>query len=210
MKKLIALLLAMVMLVSLVSCAAKDSENKTNEEPKTETNNAEGKEEASSSTVGQTLLGEFKKDSSGTALEIAERLISNEIIPFFGGAMAIEEGFLSGFDNAEIHGFKEGATFGPMMGSIAFVGYIFELDADADVEAFKKELKDNANLRWNICVEAEEMVVENEGSKVFFLMCPKAFDVPEEETEEEMEEGTGDMDLGVEDMIPAEDGITLG
>ena len=210
MKKLIALLLAMVMLVSLVSCAAKDSENKTNEEPKTETNNAEGKDETATATVGQTLLNEFKKNSSGTALEIAERLIGNEIIPFMGGAMAIEEGFLNGFDNAEIKGFKEGATFGPMMSSIAFVGYIFELEADADVEAFKKQLKDSANLRWMICVEAEEMVVENEGNKVFFLMCPKAFDVPEEESEEETEDVAGDMELGVEDMIPAEDGITLG
>jgi len=34
-------------------------------------------------------------------------------------------------------------------------------------------LKDNANLRWNICTEAEELTVESEGNIVFFLMSPK-------------------------------------
>jgi len=66
--------------------------------------------------------------------------------------------------------------FAPMMGTIPFVGYVFTLDEGADVEAFMKMLEDNANLRWNVCTEAEEMTVENEGNVVFFLMSPKAFE----------------------------------
>ena len=62
------------------------------------------------------------------------------------------------------------------MGTIPFVGYIFELADGADVEAFKTGLKDNANLRWNICTEAEELTVDHVGNKVFFLMSPKAFE----------------------------------
>ena len=50
---------------------------------------------------------------------------------------------------------------------------------DADADAFKQTLEDNANLRWNICTEAEEMVIDSEGNKVFFIMAPKNF----EETE---------------------------
>ena len=204
MKKIIALIMAFVMLVSFAACSADKKEDDNKENVTGNTEKDENKEDGK--TVGETLLAEFEKDSSGTAQEVAERLIENKIIPFMGGAMPVEEGFLSGFDNAEIKGFKEASSFGPMMGSIAFIGYIFELDADTDVDAFKKELKENANLRWNICVEAEELVVENKDNKVFFLMCPKSFEQPEEESDEEL----GDMDLGVEDQIPAEEGNTLG
>ncbi len=190
MKKIIALVLVALMVMSMTAC--------------TKTENKDGGETKEPTTVGEILLADFKADTNGTAGEIAERLIGNEIIEFMGGATPVEEGLLSGFDNTEIKGFKEGAMFGPMMGSIAFVGYVFELEDGADVEAFKTTLKDSANMRWNICVEAEELIVENEGNKVFFIMCPKSFEQPETEGE------VGDMDMGVgEDMIPAEDGITL-
>lgn len=191
MKKLIAILLALLMAMSMVACANNGGAN----------NGADVAD-----TVGQTLLNDFKADNSGTAQEIAERLIANDIIEFMGGAMPVEEGLLSGFDNTEIKGFKEGVMFAPMMSSIAFVGYIFELDEGADVEAFKTTLKDSANLCWNICVEAEELIVENEGNKVFFLMCPKSFEQPEVEGDGAV---AGDMDMPAQDMIPAEDGITL-
>ena len=137
----------------------------------------EVKEEASSVSLGQTLLAVFKDNagSMGTQ-ELADKLITNEAILFMGGAMPVEAGLLSGFDNAEITGFKEGTMFGPMMGSIAFVGYVFELEDGADVDAFKQNLKDNANPRWQICVAAEETIVESVGNKVFFLMCPTSLE----------------------------------
>ncbi len=198
MKKIIALLMAVLMIMSMAACGKNDVDVNSNE--------SAGNQAATEATVGQTLLADFKADTNGTAQEIAERLISNPIIQFMGGAMPVEEGLLSGFDNAEIKGFKEGASFAPMMSSIAFVGYVFELADDADVEAFKTTLKDSANLRWNICVEAEELIVENVGNKVFFLMCPKSFEQPETEGDDMI---AGDMDMSEEDMIPAEDGITL-
>ena len=157
MKKIIALLLAMVMVLGTVACGNTEDEKKPE-------------------TVGEILYADFKKDSEGSALEVAQRIIENEIIPFMGGTMPIEPGLLSGFDNAEITGFKEGASFGPMMGTIPFIGYIFVLEDGADVESFKTTLKDNANLRWNICTEAEELTVENEGNTVFFLMSPEKFE----------------------------------
>lgn len=173
MKKIITLLMAVLMIMSMVAC------NKT--ENVSSNNDVSSNDTSSKGTVGETLLADFKADSKGTAQEIADRLIKNEIIQFMGGATPVEEGLLSGFDNTEIKGFKEGVMFAPMMSSIAFVGYIFELPEDADVDAFKTTLKDSANLRWNICVEAEELIVENEGNKVFFLMCPKSFEQPETE-----------------------------
>ncbi|MBR6556551.1 MAG: hypothetical protein IKT60_03880 [Clostridia bacterium] len=178
MKKFLALLLACLMLLSVAACgetAGSESSSISSSEP-------------ADATVGTTLYNAFKADSTGTAEEIANRIITNEIIQFMGGAVAIEEGFLSGFGETEIKGFKEGAMFAPMIGTIPFVGYIFKLEDGADVEAFKTTLKDNANLRWNICTAAEEMIVESKDNTVFFLMCPSTF---EQETPE-------DSDVSVE------------
>ena len=135
-------------------------------------------EKPQDATLGQTLLSAFKTqaNSGKDALAIAEALVTNPAIKFSGGAMSVEEGLLSGFDNAEITGFKSGAMFAPMIGSIAFVGYVFELPEGADTAAFISNLKKNANLRWNICVEAEEMVTGSAGNKVFFVMCPTSLE----------------------------------
>jgi len=93
-----------------------------------------------------------------------------------GGVVPVEEGFLTGFDNAEIKGFSSGHMFAPAIGTIAFVGYAFELAEGTDADAFVKMLKNSANPRWNICTEAEQTIVEKNGNKVFFLMCPKSLE----------------------------------
>ena len=208
MKRLIAFLTAAIMVVSLASCGG--NENATNNNDATNATEVTSEVAKEPETVGEKLLADFKADSTGTPQEIAERILSNEIIQFMSGATPVEEGLLTGFDNAEIKGFKEGVMFGPAMSSIAFVGYIFELPEDADVEAFKTTLKDSANLRWNICVEAEELIVENEGNKVFFLMCPKSLAQPEDDGAMAGDmDMPADVDVPADDMIPAEDGITL-
>lgn len=215
MKKLLALLLAMVMVIGITACGK--TENPVDEDPVTEqTENVtsddknevedeiQKEEEKQPSekpaetpaekpteekpaekpvekpveapkTVGNNLLSVFKANASGSALSVAEKIVEKGNLPFMAGAMEVEPGLLSGFDNAEITGFKSGAQFGPMMGSIAFVGYVFELEDGVSASDFIANLKKNANLRWNICVEAEEMVAGSSGNKVFFVMCPKTF-----------------------------------
>ena len=127
-------------------------------------------------TVGNTLLAAFKANSGGSALSVAERLSANPAIKVQVGAMSVEEGYLTGFDNTEIKGFKEGAVFMPMIGTIPFVGYVFTLENASDAPAFIANLKSAANLRWNICTSADEMVTGSAGNKVFFVMCPTAFE----------------------------------
>lgn len=140
--------------------------------------NPEPKPEASTpATLGNTLLADFKvKAASMNTLALAEALVTNPVIQFSGGAMPVEPGLLSGFGNTEITGFKEGAVFMPMIGSIAFVGYVFELENAADVSGFISKLRSSADMRWNICVEAEEMVTGSVGTKVFFVMCPTSLE----------------------------------
>ncbi len=129
-------------------------------------------------TLGKTLLADFKaKAAQGMSVDaIAEALLSNPAIQFMGGSMAVEEGLLSGFDNAEITGFKSGAVFMPMIGSIPFIGYVFELGSASEVSAFIAKLEANANPRWNICVTADETVTGSYGNKVFFVMCPTSLE----------------------------------
>ena len=142
----------------------EDTEKETNEEQKKE-------------TVANTLMSDFKSIAkSQNAESIANQLIANKIIPFMPAVMPVEEGWLNGFGDAEITGFKEGAMFGPMIGSIPFIGYVFELKDETDVDQFISTLKSNADLQWNICTKAEEMEVCSVDKKVFFVMCPKYFE----------------------------------
>ena len=163
MKKFLSLLLVMTMAVSLVACGGTKKE-----------------EAAAPTTVGGILAADFKTKAEAnadmSAQELADALITNEIIPFAGGAMPVEQGWLMGFGEAEITGFSEGVMFAPMIGTIPFVGYVFTLEDGTDANAFVTTLKDNADLRWNICTEAEEMVTETVGNKVFFVMCPSTFE----------------------------------
>lgn len=161
MKKLVSLFLAMTMALSLLACGG-------------------GAKEEAPTTVGGILAADFKakveENASLSAQELADALVTNEIIPFAGAAMPVEQGWLMGFGEAEITGFSEGVMFAPMIGTIPFIGYVFTLEDGTDVEGFVTTLKDNADLRWNICTEAEEMVTETVGNKVFFVMCPSAFE----------------------------------
>lgn len=138
---------------------------------------------ANGDTVGTVLAEEFHilkvENANITAQEMADAILANPMIQFSGASMEVEEGLLSGFGNTEITGFNKGVMFAPMIGSIPFVGYVFELEDGADVDAFMQLLRDNADPRWNICVEAEETVVESADNMVFFLMCPAQFEAAE-------------------------------
>lgn len=137
--------------------------------------------ESASGTVGEVLSADFvsiaESGSFSTPTEIAEQLITNNILADVSMVtMEVEEGLLNGFDNNEITGFSQGCTFAPMIGSMPFVGYVFQLNDDTDADAFMENLKSSANLRWNVCVEADEMTCTNAGNTVLFIMSPKSFE----------------------------------
>lgn len=193
MKKTIAIILAALMMLAVSACGTGG------------TGSTEPATDPAPTTVGTKLLADFKTLTDKTPQEIADALLTNEEIQFMPATMPVEEGFLNGF-NEEIKGFEEGVMFGPAIGTIPFVGYIFTVADGGDVAAFVKTLEDNANLRWNICTEAEEMICEAEGNTVFFVMCPTSFE------EQPADDGAavGGMDIAPDDgAIAAEDGITL-
>lgn len=131
------------------------------------------KAEETAKTMGTSIANDFKSKYQNytTSLDLANALCQNPKLEFGPMAMEVEEGFLTGFDNSEITGFKDGAMFAPMIGTIPFVGYVFTLKDGADVNAFKQNLKSSANMRWNICTQADEMICISQGNKVLFVMC---------------------------------------
>ena len=196
-KKVVAILLALVMCMAFVACGSKNGSGDGGESknpvqtPSVEdkgnggtdidadtgadagTEGTEGETDVDTdTTVCKQLLNVFTANVGTMTIEdLANTIITNEIIQFAGGAMAVEPGYLSGFD-VEITGFNNAVMMAPMIGTIPFVGYIFELEEGANVDEFEQMLLDNANMRWNICTSAEETVVYSVDNIVFFMMAP--------------------------------------
>lgn len=179
-KKWMALITAAVLAMAVTACGSKED---------TQTQESETVSQEVADTLGQKLLAVFEEEveanAQASAQELADAVITDELILFSGGTVPVEPGILTGFGNAEITGFKEGVMFAPMIGTIPFVGYVFTLEEGADADGFVQTLTDNADPRWNICTEAEETVAEAAGDKVFFLMCPTSL---EDNNEQNMSE----------------------
>jgi len=131
-------------------------------------------------TLGAAQWANFQQavtvNQDATAEELATALAESTADLFFGTASPIEKDaeFFAGFDNYQITGYKAAAVYMPMIGSIPFVGYVFELEDGVDPATFLKNLTDNCNPKWNICVKAEQTVAGAIGNRAFFLMCPKS------------------------------------
>lgn len=154
MKKITLLLTAAVLTVAMAACSKKTP--------------AQPELDLTADTQGTKLAVEFKNQLSKTT-DLNE--IANNMANFTEITCMVENfepGYFPGFDT-EITGFKQAVGFLPMIGSIPFVSYIFEVENPAE---FKELLKAAANPRWNICTEAAETVVISEGNYVFFTMCP--------------------------------------
>lgn len=195
-KKIVSLLLALAVAMSMLAgCGGtKDTANGTsaggvesgtedagnNEETQEATTEDNTQTSGSTSenaggTVAVTLLNVFEQEAaSGKDVEALATLLSeNDVFSEVATlVMPVEEGYLNGFDD-EITGFIQGATFAPMIGTIPFVGYIFETE---DPDALIETLEAHAMLNWNICTEADEKVVAAKGNLVFFVMAPYSFD----------------------------------
>lgn len=139
----------------------------TEVEESTETSNTDD-------TVTNKLYAKFEAevDTATDLEELANSLLADECFKEVAtGTMVVEPGFLSGFE-AEITGFNNGVMFSPMIGTIPFVGYLFETD---DTDALVNQLTENYQLNWNICTTADEMLVKTHGNYVFFVMSPYSF-----------------------------------
>lgn len=72
-----------------------------------------------------------------------------------------------GIDNLDI---KEGVASEALIGSIAHSVVVLRVNDKVDVEEAKNEIKENANPRKWVCVEAEKVIVKSKGDVIILIM----------------------------------------
>lgn len=167
MKKPIVLVLGTTILATSLMFTACSDDKKTKEtgsDVETESTSVIG------DTLGSSIYAAFLNTmpDKDNVLEAAEAIATEDITGYNCVTAEIQPGFLNGF-TSDITGFNEGAMFAPVIGSVPFVGYIFETD---DPDSLKDTLLANCDPRWNICTEADETFCQTYENYVFFVMCP--------------------------------------
>ena len=164
------LIIMMGFVLSLTVCLLSGcTSNEVNEEQKDET-----QEKTVATLLGGQFESEIKKEND--IEKVAKKIAENEVIEISVDVSQIKKGdYISGFQK-EIKDFKNAYAIRPLIGTIPFVVYIFETE---NAKEFAEELKANADLRWNICTEADEMNAVVSEDYVFFIMSPKSFEQEE-------------------------------
>ncbi len=151
----------------ITGCDKTHNDMKENTEQKQEENTV-------AKTLGKQFESEIKNEKD--IEKVAKKIAENEIFEISVDVSEVQNGdYLSGFQK-EMKDFKKAYVIRPMIGTIPFIAYIFEVE---NASEFAEELKSNADLRWNICTEADEMHTVVSDNYVFFTMSPKSFEQEE-------------------------------
>ena len=151
MKKFVAIVLALSLVLSLAACGGK----KTQE------------------TEAAALTEE------GTMEELLNKTIEQRPVEFMGGVIPVdltdssEDGLwalksYTGLDSAAQ--ISEAAAFEPMMGSMAFSLVLVRTVEGADSKAVAESMKSGIDTRKWICVEADDLKVAGFGDVVMLIM----------------------------------------
>ena len=159
MKKTLTFLLLILSCTFLIAgCGKKEEKPKNND-----------------NTLAVNLVQEFKKEINETKniKKVAKKLAKSDFdMPDLEVSNVSKADYLTGF-NEKIQGYKKAYVIAPTISTIPFIAYIFEADNPTELA---NTLKEQANLRWNICTEADEMQVAVVDNYVFFVMSPNNFD----------------------------------
>lgn len=90
-------------------------------------------------------------------------------IPMVGSTEITKDNMKSyiGIDNLDI---KEGVASEALIGSIAHSVVVLRVNDKVDVEKAKNDIKENANPRKWVCVEAEKVIVKSKGDVIILIM----------------------------------------
>ena len=150
MKKFVAVVLALAMVLSMAACGKKTEE-----------------------TEAPALKVE------GTMEELLNKTIEQRPVEFMGGVIPVdltdtsEDGLwvlknYTGLDSAE--SITEAAAFEPMMGSLAFSMVMVRLAEGTDAKTVAESMKSGIDTRKWICVEADDLKVAGFGDVVMLIM----------------------------------------
>ena len=151
MKKIVSIVLALSLVLSLAACGGKKAEE----------------------TQAPALSVE------GTMEELLNKTIELRPVEFMGGVIPVdltdasEDGLwaiksYTGLDSAEK--ITEAAAFEPMMGSLAFSMVLVRVADGADAKTVAESMKSGIDTRKWICVEADDLKVAGFGDVVMLIM----------------------------------------
>lgn len=120
------------------------------------------------------LTGCGSNNLSMSAKEVIDEVYKDVNIEFpIGETMEIDQESMAyhlGVDNLKV---EEAYVSDAMMSSQAHSVAVIKLKDGEDVAAAKKAIEDNANPRKWLCVEAEQVIVENIGNTIILIMSNK-------------------------------------
>ena len=149
MKKIVTILMAVLMLVSVIGCANNN---------------------------GGSADEEVVVKVEGTLEEIMEKLYANldpEQMPAVGSMPLTKDdiGYFTGVADLD---FSEAMASEAMISAIAHSVVLVRMNEGADIEEAKKQIETNADPRKWVCVEAEKVIVDNLGDLVILIMSNEA------------------------------------
>ena len=119
------------------------------------------------------FLNPANKNVEGSLEEIMAKVyegIPEENLPMMLGNIQIDSENVEGFlGTAEVN-YKEAIVSESMVGSIAHSVALVRLNDAKDAEAAVEKIKENANPRKWICVEASNVAVKSKGDLVILIM----------------------------------------
>lgn len=200
MKKLVTLLLILAMIAVAVSSCEKTPDNGTGTTTGTPADTTTKSDSGSTTpgtndtskptdttvpdqnlNTAETLVAYLKKlateNPNATAAELADLYLKHELLAGIGLVVESQDfptdhdAYVAGLKaDFKIPKFKSVTQIAPMMMPSTFITNIFVLDDSTDAAAYAKQILDNSNPAWNVCVVVSEVAVDYAGHMVFQVM----------------------------------------
>lgn len=139
-----------------------------------------GNQAENSDTIDGTVTEDTAKEENlqGTCAEILQEIYDTATTEddFFSATKDYENTEITADNEEYILGtteidFTDSVCSAPMMSSIAYQCVVLRVSDSQDVEKAKELLKEHADPRKWVCVEAESVTVENVGDVILFIMA---------------------------------------
>ena len=162
MKKILAFLLAAMMVLSFAACGSNETEEPSGEGTATVTP-VEGTPEE----LIEKIYAEFETIPEFPVMTMNLADLDAESFPYYTGLA----------DNSKV---KESAFSEAMMGSQAYSMVVVRLNDAADAETVANEMLNGINTRKWVCVEADDLVVAAYGDVVMLYMIDSQYGISSE------------------------------
>lgn len=162
MKRFAALMLALLFVLSLVACKAKPIEP--------ETPVVEDPTEAPTEVPTEEPVLEAPAALMDRVQAVIDAVTLEIMLMPMEADLTDPDGMLYNFGLSDMTDVEQAILAEPMMSAIAFSSGMVRVKEGGDVEAVKKAIFDNLDMRKWICVNADVLLVSSSGNDIYFVM----------------------------------------